>query len=104
MPQEPRTPDVFSTEGEQPVFYDVLLAHNPVGLRADEDLTGVVKTNAWVRMVAARNPEEAERRAIDFLWLQRGVKGATLVEWKYSRKPEHMLGVNLEDDPFIARR
>ena len=102
MLQEPRTPDIFTTRGEQPIFYDVLLTHNPVGLRPDENLTGVVKTNAWVRRVAARNPEEAERRAIDFLWLQRGVKDATLVEWKYSRRPQHLEGVSFDDDPFIA--
>ncbi len=66
-------------------FFDVLCAHDPPGMQAGEDAAGVLRAQCWVKEIAARNPEEAARKAEKFLTEQKGACNIEILKWRFSR-------------------
>ena len=72
----------------QLVFFDVLCEHDPPGTEPGDLLEGVMLVQAWVKQIAAYDPEEAARKAESFLTRTRGVRSIRVKRWRFSRAPQ----------------
>ena len=69
------------------MFFDVLCEHDPPGTEPGDLLEGVMLIQAWVRRIAAFDPEEAGRKAESFLTRTRGVRNIRVKQWRFSSAP-----------------
>ena len=68
------------------MFFDILCEHSPPGTEPGDNMEGVLKVQAWVKQIAAYDPEEAGRKAERFLTETRGVRNIKVVRWRYTSR------------------
>ena len=66
----------------QAVFFDVLCEHDPPGTEPGENVDSALRVQGWINRIAARNPEEAGRKAERFLVETRGVHNIRVKRWR----------------------
>jgi hypothetical protein len=75
------TPNVIV---RQPVFFDILVEHDPPGTEPGTNIDDVLRIRCWVKRIAAHYPEEAALKAERFLVETRGVRNIRVKRWRYS--------------------
>lgn len=74
----------------QAVWFDVLCEHDPPGTLPGESVEKAFRIAAWINRISAYNPEEAGRKAEQFLTETRGVRNIRVMRWRFfnSRRDE----------------